>query len=75
MIARSDHPSRIEIEAALLTAAQLVEHYGDVFAPIFERLELELAALERRDSAADRARRLARARALPAQTLNPAGAL
>lgn len=75
MSCRSDQPSRAEIEAAMLTAAQLVELYGEVYAPIFERLEKELAALDRRDSAAERARRLARTRALPAQTLNPAGAL
>lgn len=66
---------RQRIERALLTAAQLVEYHGEVYAPIFERLEQELAALERRDSAAARARRLARGQRLLPHTANPAGIL
>lgn len=57
------------------TLAVIMEDDGEVYAPIFERLEQELAALDRRDSAVERARRLARNRRLLPQTLNPAGAL
>ncbi|AZO77751.1 MULTISPECIES: hypothetical protein [unclassified Bosea (in: a-proteobacteria)] len=59
----------------MMTLAAIMEDGGEVYAPIFERLEQELAALDRRDSAVERARRLARGRPLLSQTLNPAGAL
>lgn len=57
------------------TLAVIMEDDGEVYAPIFERLEQELAALDRRDSAVERARRLARSSRLLPQTVNPAGAL
>lgn len=57
------------------TLAVIMEDDGEVYAPIFERLEQELAALDRRDSAVERARRLARSVRLLPQTANPAGAL
>lgn len=63
------------IERALEVAAELVAHHGEVFAPIFIRLEEELAARRRTQSAVDRARELAGRKARPAQTLNPAGTL
>lgn len=47
------------VERALIVAAQLVELYGEVYLPIFERLERELAQLQRKSSAVDRARRIA----------------
>jgi hypothetical protein len=75
MTSRSDRTLRERIERAMETLALIMEDDGEVYAPIFERLEQELAALDRRDSAVDRARRLARRRQLLAQTLNPAGAL
>lgn len=59
----------------MMTLAIIMEDGGEVYAPIFERLEQELAALDRHDSAVERARRLARGRTLLPQTLNSAGAL
>lgn len=45
----------------MLTLAIIIEDGGEVYTPIFERLEQELAALDRRDSVVDRARQLVRA--------------
>ena len=53
------------IEAGMKFAAYVVVRYGDVYAPLFERLERDLEDLRRRRSPADRARML-----LAAQTLD-----
>jgi gamma-glutamyltranspeptidase len=51
------------IEAALIIVARhVVALGGDVYLPVYERLERELAALEARETAIDRARRLVRER-------------
>lgn len=44
---------------ALVVAARLVELYGEIYLPLFERLEAELLELQRRGSALDRARAIA----------------
>lgn len=49
------------VRNALVVAARLVEHGGDTYLPIFERLERELAGLEEKRSAVERARVMARA--------------
>lgn len=45
---------------ALEGAAQLVARYGDEFLPVFIRLEQEVQEMERRKSALERARALAK---------------
>jgi hypothetical protein len=52
--------SRTDIIAARGHAALLVDHFGEKFLPIFLRLEEEAEKLEQKESAMDRARRLAR---------------
>jgi hypothetical protein len=52
--------SRTDIIAARRHAALLVDRFGDKFLPIFLRLEEEAEKLEQKESAMDRARRLAR---------------
>jgi hypothetical protein len=47
------------LERALVTAAELVAHHGDAYAPVFERVEEELTVMRRRSGVADRARQLA----------------
>jgi hypothetical protein len=49
-----------ECERALIVAAELVDLYGEIYLPLFERLEEGLIELERRGSATDRARELAK---------------
>lgn len=44
------------IERALAVAAYVVVNHGDVYLPIFERLECELADAKRRADAVGRAR-------------------
>lgn len=46
------------IERALALLAYLIERDGPVYAPIFERLERELASLHARDDTVARAKRL-----------------
>lgn len=45
---------------ALLVGARLVDLYGEIYLPLFERLEAEFMELQRRGSAVERARALAR---------------
>lgn len=47
-------------ERALIVAAKLVDIYGELYLPAFERLEEGLLDLERRGAATDRARELAK---------------
>lgn len=54
-------PDRADLLRALSIAAQIVARDGDAFLPVFLRLEQEVSALEGRDTALDRARRMARA--------------
>lgn len=68
-------PTVKRIEGALMVAAELVACHGEVFAPIFIRLEEELAARRTTQSAVDRARELAARRSRGAQGVNPAGTL
>jgi hypothetical protein len=57
--AEQAQPPLIErIERALLLLAYFIELDGDVHVPMFEKFEAELAELQRRGSAKDRARRL-----------------
>ena len=44
------------LAAAIRYAAYVVVRYGDVYAPIFDRLETEMVEKRRRRSPADRAR-------------------
>lgn len=55
-----------EGERALIVAAQLVDLYGEIYLPLFERLEEGLIELERREAATDRARHIAKTRDLSA---------
>lgn len=55
-------PERADLERALSIAAQIVARDGDAFLPVFLRMEQEVSALEGRETALDRARRLAGAR-------------
>ncbi|WP_299847943.1 hypothetical protein [uncultured Paracoccus sp.] len=48
------------IEQALEYAATCVALHGDAYLPLFERLEAELLAAQAKESALERARRLAR---------------
>ncbi len=55
-----DAPVTIErLQRGLIVAAKLVHYHGDVFAPIFERLERELIDMQRRSATTDRAKRIA----------------
>lgn len=56
-------PARLH--EAMVYAAYLVERYGDAYAPAFERLADEWEALQRREGASTRARRI-----LAGQTLD-----
>lgn len=52
-----------QIENALHYVAQMIDlEGGEVYLPIFENLEAELAKLTSRETAIERARRMARAR-------------
>ncbi len=51
------NPSAAEIREGLIYAAYLVERYGEVYAPILDRLERELAAAQK-ETPRDRARRI-----------------
>lgn len=54
-------PITIErVQRALITAATLVDIYGDIYLPIFERAEKELAILESQGHALARARQIVR---------------
>ncbi len=53
------HVTIAEGRRALVVAARLVDLYGEIYLPLFERLESELLELERRGSTIDRARVLA----------------
>ena len=48
------------LEAAAREAAYIVEQYGDVYAPILDRLTQEVEAARRKESPGDRARRAQR---------------
>lgn len=49
------------LEAALAYTAACIDRHGDAYLPLFERLEAELEAVRAKESARDRALRLARA--------------
>jgi hypothetical protein len=49
------------IESALAYVAACIAAHGDAYLPLFERLEAELLAVRTKESARDRALRLARA--------------
>ena len=53
------------VQRALITAATLVDLYGDECLPIFERLERELLAMERSQSAIERAKQISKRHATP----------
>ena len=50
-------PTVAEIREALVYVAYAVEKYGDVYAPILDRLEREMAAAQK-ETPRDRARRI-----------------
>lgn len=64
----SPHISDERLERALLAAALVVETYGEVYAPVFERLEREVAARKNADSPVARARRLLASRTMDGLT-------
>ena len=49
------------LEAALAYTAACIAQHGDAYLPLFERIEVELEAMRAKESARDRALRLARA--------------
>ena len=49
-----------ECRRALVVTAQLVEVYGDKYLPLFEQMEADFLELQRRGSAVERARSIAR---------------
>ncbi|PYG32392.1 hypothetical protein C8N36_103141 [Pelagimonas varians] len=49
-----------KLREALSVAAQLVARDGEMFLPVFERIEAEVAALDRRSTSLERARALGR---------------
>lgn len=55
-----------DLEKAHAAAAALVAKYGDAFLPAFLRIEAELKAVEERESAVERARRVCRGARHPA---------
>jgi len=48
-----------ELIKAREKCAQIITQYGDVYLPIFERLDNEISALQTRQSAMDRVRMIA----------------
>lgn len=56
---RLPDPSQVdELEADIVYMAYVVENFGDIYAPILDRLLAELDALRRQESPRDRARRI-----------------
>lgn len=54
-----EQPVTIErVRNALIVAARLVEYHGEVYAPIFERLEREMVEMQRSTGVSERARRI-----------------
>jgi len=51
-----------ELEECQAYVAELIVRFGDVYAPIFDRLEREISALRAKDDVVSRARRLLAAR-------------
>ena len=49
------------LEVALAYIATCIDRHGDAYLPLFERIEVELEAMRAKESARDRALRLARA--------------
>lgn len=48
-----------EIETAYIQAAKIVDRYGDVYLPIFERLEMERETYIKTEEMLTRAKRIA----------------
>ncbi len=48
-----------DLERSLAVLAKVVARYGDVYLPIFQRMEFELAAAQEREAALARARKMA----------------
>jgi hypothetical protein len=57
---RTEEVTIEEGRRALLVGARLVDLYGEIYLPLFERLEAEFMELQRRGSAVERALALAR---------------
>ena len=49
----------VEIETAYIQAAKIVHRYGDVYLPIFERLEMERETYIKAEEMLTRAKRIA----------------
>ncbi|WP_245504108.1 hypothetical protein [Lichenihabitans psoromatis] len=49
------------LERALAELARIIDQYGEVYLPLFEKVEAELAELRRRANPLERARRIAQA--------------
>ncbi len=56
---RADSEDLNRLNRNLLTAAKVVDRYGDKYLPIFERIEREITALERKTDIKDRIKTLA----------------
>lgn len=57
-VTRIEPISEERIEGALRIVAYIIDLHGEVYLPIFERLENELIAARKRRAPAERARRL-----------------
>ncbi len=58
-IKRDDSEQLDRLNRNLVTAAKVVDRYGDKYLPIFERIEREITALERKTNIQDRIKTLA----------------
>lgn len=57
---RADSEDLNRLNRNLLTAAKVVDRYGDKYLPIFERIEQEIDRLERKTDVKDRIKALTR---------------
>ncbi|MGI1678758.1 MAG: hypothetical protein K6L75_08510 [Cellvibrionaceae bacterium] len=55
----SEKLTLVEIETAYIQAAKIVHRYGDVYLPIFERLEMERETYIKAEEMLTRAKRIA----------------
>lgn|GEM_PF-1679613 len=69
---RDSHLTETRLERALMAVAWLVTQHGDVYAPIFEKLERELATMRQTSTPVDRARQYLAANVVEIKSLKAA---